>query len=92
MSVILDPIEQRSATHFHPADPVLQPPGVATPWILAPGQLWAPSTSSPTGWHLSPPGVDVEFSGFGHDPHQPGEHRNIEELFFGSQPRQPPPQ
>jgi hypothetical protein len=88
MSVILDPIEQTITTHFHPADPAAQPRGVATPWILALGQLWAPSTSSPSGWRLEPPGVVVQFSGFGQ---ALGENPRLEDLFFGSQDRQPPP-
>jgi hypothetical protein len=60
-------------------------PNVSTPYILAPGQFFAPAVAS-GGWELFPSGVTIELTGFGREP-EPGPVR----AFWGAHPRRAQP-
>jgi hypothetical protein len=101
MGVILEPLSGRIRVHFRTADPMGQAqlavrvgsfgektaeiPNVSTPYILAPGQFFAPAVAS-GGWNLFPSGVSIELIGFDSEP-APGPVRAL----WGAHPRRAQP-
>ena len=79
MGVILQPFARRIRVHFRSADPISQAefgvqegsygdetaeiPNVSTPYILTPGQFFAPAVAT-GGWHLHPSDIKIELTGF----------------------------